>query len=167
VPEGQKRGAVITRFLGQGAATAVIGALTISSMVGFGTVVEKLHIFADITKAIAGLPPMPPILTFGLAVLIIVGITASAPASVVIALSALAIPFFQAGVSPAAMHRVGSLASAVFDTLPIGGSVMMMLGLAGLTHREGYKPIFFVTVFLTGVATFVAIALYLIWPNLI
>ena len=51
------------------------------------------------------------------------------------------------------------MASGGMDTLPHNGAVITVLLITGLTHRQSYKDIFFITCIKT-VAVFVAILVF-------
>jgi H+/gluconate symporter-like permease len=57
------------------------------------------------------------------------------------------------------LHRVAAMASGGMDTLPHNGSVITLLAVTGLTHRQSYKDIFAITCPWT-VAVFVVIVVY-------
>ena len=63
------------------------------------------------------------------------GITGSASGGMSIALEALAESYLQladaAGVSPELLHRVATMASGGFDTLPHNGAVITLLTICG------------------------------------
>ncbi len=58
------------------------------------------------------------------------------------------------------LHRVATMASGGFDSLPHCGAVVAVLAIAGLTHKEGYKDIGIVTVVIPVIATLSTIAIY-------
>jgi H+/gluconate symporter-like permease len=64
-------------------------------------------------------------------------------------------------MSPDILHRVASMASGGFDTLPHNGAVITLLAVCGLTHRESYIDIGVITLMKTAIV-FVIIALYCI-----
>jgi len=60
----------------------------------------------------------------------------------------------QVGLSPELLHRVASMASGGFDTLPHNGAVITLLAICGLTHVKSYADIGVCSVvipFLTGI----------------
>ena len=60
-------------------------------------------------------------------------------------------------LEPAAIHRIATITASTFDTLPIRGAIIIMLGMADLKHRDGYPPVMLCTVVMTG--------LLLLWPR--
>jgi H+/gluconate symporter-like permease len=65
----------------------------------------------------------------------------------------------QMNISPELLHRIASLSSGGFDTLPHNGAVISLLTICGLTHKQSYLDIFMVAVAVPVVATTVIIML--------
>ena len=97
-------------------------------------------------------------------VAVIVAFTGSPPAGLKIVLPLLSAALV--GVAPEAIHRVATISTQTFDTLPFQGAVIVTLGLCGLTHKEGYFPVMMTTVIWTGVAAIVAAILLTLFPGL-
>jgi H+/gluconate symporter-like permease len=57
-------------------------------------------------------------------------------------------------------HRVASMASGGMDTLPHNSSVLTLLVITGLTHRQSYKDIFMLTLLKVFTAFFVILLYY-------
>ena len=76
---------------------------------------------------------------------ILAGITGSASGGLSIALDVLAQSYLElaeaAALSPELLHRVASMASGGFDTLPHNGAVITLLTICGLDHRRSYLDI--------------------------
>ncbi|MCY1560609.1 hypothetical protein D9M68_977640 [compost metagenome] len=70
----------------------------------------------------------------------------------------LAPKYLDMGVEPEVLHRIASIASGGFDSLPHCGAVIAMLMIMGLTHRQAYKDIFIVTVLIPVIAVLFCIA---------
>ena len=47
------------------------------------------------------------------------------------------------GVNPDLIHRIAAMASGGFDAMPHNGVVITTLAIAGLTHKNAYKHLFF------------------------
>ena len=61
---------------------------------------------------------------------------------------------------------MASIASGCLDSLPHNGYIVTLLNICGCTHKEGYMPLFKLTVILPGLATVLAIILFQLFPNL-
>lgn len=65
----------------------------------------------------------------------------------------------ETGISPAAFHRVASLASGGLDTLPHNGAVLTLLAVTGMTHKDSYIDIMMTSLILPIVSSIPAILL--------
>jgi H+/gluconate symporter-like permease len=57
------------------------------------------------------------------------------------------------GIPPEILHRLATMASGGFDSLPHCGAVVAMLVITGLTHKEAYRDVGMVTVVIPVIAT--------------
>lgn len=134
-----------------------------ASEVGYGTVIASLAAFVIVRDAVVNLSPGNPLISEAVAVTTLAGVTGSASGGLSIALSTLGETYLQmgqeAGISPELMHRIASMASGGFDTLPHNGAVITLLAITGLTHRSSYFDIFVVAVIVPTIATMLVIAI--------
>ena len=72
----------------------------------------------------------------------------------------------QIGLSLPAAHRIGCFAISILDTIPINAAVISGLMTCGLTHKEGYMPIFRTTVLYIFFGMIAVIAMCLLFPGL-
>lgn len=63
---------------------------------------------------------------------------------------------YPAGTSPDTFHRLAAIAAGGLDTLPHTGGIFLVLSVFQITHKEGYKYIFIVTVLIPTVVAFLA-----------
>ncbi len=124
-----------------GANSAVLPALTVGSLVGFGAVVAAMPAFAMVREAVLSIQG-GPLISLTVAMNVLAGMTGSASGGMVIALDALGDTYLQLaleqGIDPALLHRVSTLGSGTLDSLPHNGTVLTVLQVSGLTHRESY-----------------------------
>jgi H+/gluconate symporter-like permease len=133
---------------------------------GFGMVVRNSPAFDVVKEAMTAIPG-PPLLGAAIATCVIAGICGSASGGITIAMPLLWPIYQPTGVIPAAFHRVMSIACGGLDSLPHNGYVITALnGVCGTTHKQGYMPVFWLTVVLPMVWTGIAIALFTLLPNL-
>jgi H+/gluconate symporter-like permease len=134
-----------------------------ASEVGYGTVIASLAGFVVVRDFVVNLSPGNPLISEAVAVTTLAGITGSASGGLSIALSTLGATYLQmaeeAGISPDLLHRVSSMASGAFDTLPHNGAVITLLAITKLTHRDSYLDIFMVAVIVPAFATIAVITL--------
>ena len=116
-----------------------------ASEVGYGATIAALSSFARIRDSLLGLAPEYPLISEAVSINILAGITGSASGGLSIALDALAESYLQlaelAGISPELLHRVATMASGGFDTLPHNGAVITLLAICRLDHRRSYPDI--------------------------
>lgn len=148
--------------LNQGAINVGGPILNTCAVVGFGSVVSATIGFVLFKDALIGIPGHP-LISFVIGTNLLAGITGSASGGLGIAMETLA-PYYKPLLNPEAMHRLASIASGGLDAMPHNGAVVTTLAVLGLTHKEGYKPIFFTAVvgplIASVFAIVVAIAIY-------
>jgi H+/gluconate symporter-like permease len=134
-----------------------------ASEVGYGFVIASLASFVIVRDFVVNLSPGNPLISEAIAVTTLAGITGSASGGLSIALSTLGATYLQlaneSGTSPELLHRVASMASGAFDTLPHNGAVITLLAITKLTHKTSYADIFVVAVVVPALATVVVIIL--------
>jgi len=140
--------------------TAIIN---VAVIVGFGFVVQQAPAFQSFIQFALSIN-LHPYLSAVLATEIVAGITGSSSGGLTIFLKALGQQYVDLGADPAVLHRLTAIAAGGLDTLPHAGGIFILLGVAGVNHKEGYKHIFWTTVaipiVIAFICTFVAIALY-------
>ncbi|MCM2351050.1 MAG: GntP family permease [Bacteriovoracaceae bacterium] len=134
-----------------------------SSEVGYGAVIASLAAFALLKDSVVGIFPSNPLISEAIAINALAGITGSASGGMSIGLEVLGAKYLQLAqelnISPDLLHRVASLSSGGFDTLPHNGAVISLLTICGLTHRDSYFDIFMTAVAIPVVATITVITL--------
>lgn len=124
-----------------GANASVLPLLTVASLVGFGAVVASLPAFEMVRDAVLAVQG-GPLIKITVAMNTLAALTGTASGGMAIALNALGENFLQLAreenVNPELMHRLTTLSAGTLDSLPHNGTVLMLLGISGLTHRESY-----------------------------
>jgi H+/gluconate symporter-like permease len=127
-----------------GANAAVLPALSVASLVGFGAVIAALPAFATVREWVLGIEG-GPLVSLAVATNVLAALTGSASGGLTIALDALGQNYMalaaQTGLNPALMHRVAVIGSGTLDILPHNGAVVTVLAVCGSTHRESYFDI--------------------------
>lgn len=135
--------------LDEGVSNSFRPLLNSSAIVGYGSVIKSLSVFAVIQNFVFNISSNP-IISEALSVNLICGLTASASGGLTITLDALAPTYLQMAyalnISPQILHRIASLACGGLDTLPHNGAVITTLAICGLTHKQSYKDIFVTSV---------------------
>lgn len=149
----------------KGAGSAVTAITNTCAVVGFGSVVKSTPAFQTLIDTVTSLPILP---LFGaaIAVTVLCGIAGSASGGLGIALPIVGPIYTAMGVPAAAIHRVASIASGALDSLPHNGYIVTLLNICGCSHKEGYMPLFKLTVLLPAAATILSVILFQFFPNL-
>ncbi|MBY0517052.1 MAG: GntP family permease [Bacteriovoracaceae bacterium] len=158
-----KRFASPLQALNKGTLDCMLPVFNTASEVGYGNTIAVLSSFALIKSGVLSLSGSNPLVSEAIAVNVLAGITGSASGGLSIALGALGKTYLElaqtAGISPELLHRVGSIASGGFDTLPHNGAVITLLAICGMDHKRSYFDIFMVAVVFPFAATIAVVGL--------
>ncbi|WP_294156588.1 GntP family permease [uncultured Clostridium sp.] len=148
------------RILDEAIKNSFVPLLNSSAIVGYGSVIKSLSVFAVLQNIILGISSNP-IISEAISVNVICGLTASASGGLGITLDALSKTYIQMsnamGIPPEVLHRVASLSCGGLDTLPHNGAVITTLAICGLTHKESYKDIFVTSVLIPIFTTIIVV----------
>lgn len=148
--------------LDAGAASAGLPILMISSLVGFGAVVASLPAFTAVSEAVLNVGG-GPLISLTIAMNALAALTGTASGGMAIALNALGEHYLQLahqyGIDPALMHRVTTISAGTLDALPHNGTVLLLLSISGLTHRESYMDMVMTVIVSVIIALIAVLAL--------
>jgi H+/gluconate symporter-like permease len=148
----------MNKSLTDGAMGAMLPTFNTGSEVGYGGVIASLAAFAIVKEAVINISPGNPMISEVVAINVLAGITGSASGGLTIALNALGDTYAQlaqaAHISPQWMHRLASMASGGFDSLPHNGAVITLLTICGLSHKQSYKDIAMVSLVIPVIMVF-------------
>jgi len=154
-----KRLPSLRETLDAGATASALPLLTVSSLVGFGAVVGALPAFATVRDAVLSIQG-GPLVSLTIAMNALAGLTGTASGGMAIALNTLGDTFMdmarEYGINPELMHRITTISAGTLDALPHNGTVLILLKLCGLTHRESYFDMV-MTVIVTCIVALVAV----------
>jgi H+/gluconate symporter-like permease len=152
----------VRQTLDAGAIASVLPLLTVSSLVGFGAVVGAMPAFAAVTDAVLSIDG-GPLISLTIAMNALAGLTGTASGGMAIALNVLGDHFMNVAevynINPELLHRITTMSAGTLDALPHNGTVLILLGLCGLTHRESYLDMVMTVIVTCVIALFAAIAL--------
>ncbi|MBL6615206.1 MAG: GntP family permease [Reyranella sp.] len=135
---------VVRLSMDAGANAAVLPALSVASLVGFGAVVAALPAFAAVREWVLGIEG-GPLVSLAIATNVLSALTGSASGGLTIALDALGPTYMklaaEQGIDPALMHRVAVIGAGTLDSLPHNGAVVTLLAVCGSTHAKSYFDI--------------------------
>jgi H+/gluconate symporter-like permease len=127
--------------LDAGANSASLPILMIASLVGFGAVVAALPAFTTVRDTVFSIQG-GPLVSLALAMNVLAGLTGTASGGMAIVLNAFGDNFLnlakEHSIEPSLLHRVTTISAGTLDSLPHNGTVLLLLNISGLTHRESY-----------------------------
>lgn len=158
-----KSEANVIKAINSGAIGSLLAIMNTSSEVGYGSVIQSLPGFTTVAKFMMSIDPGTPLISEAITVNVLAGITGSASGGMSIALEAMGQRYLEwgnsVGLNPELLHKVASLSSGGFDSLPHNGAVITLLAICGLNHRASYPDIGMVSVVIPFVSTFILIIL--------
>jgi H+/gluconate symporter-like permease len=145
-----------------GANASVLPAISVASLVGFGSVVAALPAFQIVRDWVLGIEG-GPLVSLAFATNVLAAITGSASGGLTIALDALGPTYMQLakaqGIDPGLMHRVAVIGAGTLDSLPHNGAVVTLLAVCGSTHARSYLDIVMVAIVGALLALFAVICI--------
>jgi H+/gluconate symporter-like permease len=144
--------------LSKGAVNTVIPIVNTCADVGYGMAVAATAGFKVVTAWLLTLP-MHPIISLSIATNIMAAITGSASGGLGIILETLSAKYVALGLSPELIHRVSTMSAGCFDAMPHNGVVITFFAVAGLTHMNSYKHMFFAHIVATLLTLLIVIPL--------
>ena len=141
-----------------GIKNAVMTLLNVCVIVGFGSVVSATAGYTTIMNSLDAIPG-PPIFQLFIAVNVAAGVAGSASAALGIGMTMFADKFLAMGISPDIIHRISVMSSGGLDSLPHSSGTASALGVAQLTHKEGYMHVFWLNTVIPIIVTAIACVL--------
>jgi H+/gluconate symporter-like permease len=129
--------AKINFVVSQGMQDSILPLVNTAAVIGFGSVVSHTEAFGAFTQVFVGLD-IPPLMSVFGSVSAMSAIVGSASGGLQIFMQTLAPTYLEMGIEPEVLHRVATIASGGFDSMPHCGAIVAMLTIAGLSHREAY-----------------------------
>lgn len=125
-----------------------------AAVIGFGGVVTRTAGFEQFTVAMLD-SALPPLMSMFASVSLVSAITGSASGGLQIFMQTMAPAYIDLGIEPGTLHRIATMASGGFDSLPHCGAIVAMLTITGLTHKEGYRDVGIITVIIPVLSTLI------------
>ena len=149
------------KTINAGAVNMALPIINTCADVGYGTAVAATAGFKAITEFLFSIPGTP-LISLTLATYMMTGITGSASGGLGIVLETLMAKYMTLGIHPEFLHRVVAAAAGTFDAMPHNGVVITTLAVAGLTHKQAYRHIWWGHVVGTFLALLVIVPVGLI-----
>jgi len=138
--------------MGEGTQDAIMPLINTAAVIGFGGVVTHTVGFGQFTSAVLD-SGAPPLISMFMSVSLVSAITGSASGGLQIFMQTMAPAYMEMGIDAQVLHRVATMASGGFDSLPHCGAIVAMLTITGLSHREAYRDVGIITVVIPVLAT--------------
>lgn len=146
--------------VGRGTNDAILPIMSTAAIIGFGGVVIQTGGFAQFSTFLVD-TGLPPLLSAFLSISTVSAITGSASGGLQIFMASLAPRYLEMGVEPEVLHRIATLASGGFDSLPHCGAVVVMMAIMSLSYRNAYRDIAVLTIGVPVIATLIVLGLAL------
>lgn len=144
--------------MGQGTQDSIMPLINTAAVIGFGGVVTQTAGFAQFANVMLE-SSLPPMLSMFGSVSLVSAITGSASGGLQIFMQTMAPAYLELGLEPGELHRLATMASGGFDSLPHCGAVVAMLTITGLSHKEAYRDVGVITVVIPVASTLIVMAL--------
>jgi H+/gluconate symporter-like permease len=131
--------------VGAGTQDSVIPLINTAAVIGFGGVVTQTSVFGQFTRIVLE-SDLPPLVSMFFSVSLVSAITGSASGGLQIFMQTMAPAYLEMGIDPDTLHRIATMASGGFDSLPHCGAVVAMLTITQLSHRQAYRDVGIITV---------------------
>ncbi len=155
----------VIKSLNEGSKGALAPAVAIAGVNGFAAVVQAVPEYQAMIDGLLG-SALHPVLLLVICVAVICMMTGGSTTGTQIALPILAPALTKLGLTLPFIHRVGTFAATMLDSLPNSGAVIMAVGLADLKMKDGYPPVFVSTVLATSCGTVVVALVMKLLPML-
>ena len=140
------------QVMGKGTQDSIMPLINTAAVIGFGGVVTHTVGFEQFIAVMID-SALPPLLSMFTSVSLVSAITGSATGGLQIFMQTMAPAYIEMGLQPEVIHRVATMASGGFDSLPHCGGIVAMLTITGLTHKQAYKDVGVITVVIPVLST--------------
>jgi H+/gluconate symporter-like permease len=151
------KGVNMKKEIGNGLADGVTAIIGLASVVAFGTVVQHTVAFADVSAWVMSLP-LSVYWKGVVSTAVIAGITGSGSGGLRIVFENFGDYFLKSGCDLGILHRLCALSSCTLDSLPHNSALFLVFAYLGLTHKQGYRHYWWVTVVFPSIAVVAATA---------
>ena len=132
-------------ILNCGVSDAMGAIVATSAVVGFGGVAMQTAGYTTLVNTATNMGGSP-LIPFSVGTALLSGACGSGAGGLTLALETLAPRYIEMGINPGVLHKIASAACITLDSLPHNGVMVTVLACCGLTHKEGYRHLFAITV---------------------
>lgn len=139
---------------------------------GLAAVITSTAAFGLVIGMFYGMAAAIPLAAVALiATCVIVGITSSPPAALMIVIPNIIVPIAlkagaDMGINAAIITRIAAIAASTFESLPFNGMCVMLMGVSHCTIKESYKPMGVISVGFTLIGAIVCTILAILAPGI-
>ena len=151
--------------INDGVVTSLLPAGIIAGVNGFAAVVQSVPEYQKLIDSLLT-STLPPVLMLILCIALICMMTGGSTTGTQIALPIIAPHLTAVGLTLPFIHRVGTFAATMLDSLPNSGAVIMAVNIANLKMKEAYPPVFVSTVLATTCGTIIVAIVMTLFPML-
>ncbi len=142
------------KVIGQGASDAMAPILFTAAATGIGSVLAASSGFVVLRDLIFAMPG-GPLVSASTMVFILGAILGTGTAACSIVIQNFLDFYLSTGVNPAILYKIMAVTAGIGGAFPNAGGMFAMLTAMGLTHKQGYKHFFAISVVCSGVALIV------------
>ena len=154
-------------IVGQGISAGGMIFIPMAFQQGLATVIQGTNGFAYLSQLLTDLAMnTSPYLSYAISATFSGFLAGNAVAGIQLSAGIFMPLLGQISITPAAMHRIGCFAISILDPTPINAAVISGLMTCGLTHKEGYGPIFRTTVLYIFYGMLAVILMCILFPGL-
>ena len=151
----------------KGAQGAAMVFIPMAIQMGLATVIQASSGFAYLSQLFAGMATkVHPLIAWATSASLSGFLAGNAVAGLQLSAGIFAPIAAEIGLNMSAAHRIGCFAISILDTIPINAAVISALMTCGLTHKEGYGPIFRTTVLYIFFGMVAVILMCILFPGL-
>jgi H+/gluconate symporter-like permease len=149
--------------VGSGTQDAVMPLINTAAVIGFGGVVTQTAVFGQFTQLMLE-SSLPPLVSMFSSVSLVSAITGSSSGGLQIFMQTMAPAYLEMGIEPQTLHRLATMASGGFDSLPHCGAIVAMLTITQLTHKDAYRDVGMITVVIPVASTLILMGAVALLP---
>lgn len=140
------------KVLGDGTQDSILPLINTAAVIGFGGIVTQTQGFTDFVQFLLTID-LPPLISMFVSVSLSSAVVGSSAGGLQIFLQTMAPAYLEMGIPADVLHRIATIASGGFDSLPHCGAIVAILTITGMTHKQAYKDMFIITVLIPVIAT--------------
>ncbi len=132
----------------------IVGAIVV---IGFAAVIANTTLYTSVVGSLLQSDMSPYVLTV-IAVFILAALCADCNGGVAAFSASIGSALVENGATAAIVHRLATITSSVFDSMPHSGSIVLALTLFGYNHKQAYKHLIVSNILIPLIYTLICLA---------